>query len=152
MAVSADIYQQVVLQHNKNPKNFKVLEDASDSAMGHNPLCGDKLVLYIKTEGEILTDISFKGEGCAIFKATSSMMTEILKGKSLNQIKVIVKEYELLVKGELDPEQQEHHLEKLRIFSGIYEYPARVKCAILCFRTLQSMLEDDKKEAVISTE
>ena len=136
----------------KLQKNFKVLEDASNSAMGHNPLCGDKLILYIKTKDNILVDIGFKGEGCAIFKATSSMMTETIKGKSIDQIKTVIKEYEMLVQGKLDPEKQTHHLEKLSIFAGISEYPARVKCAILCFRTLESMLENHKKEVVISTE
>ena len=145
-----ELYQQMILSHNKNPKNFRVIDAPSHYSEGHNPLCGDNLNLYlIVDDAGIIQDISFQGSGCAISKSAASMMTEALKGKTEEYANELFEQYHLLVTGKLDPEKDAHKLGKLTIFSGIWEYPARVKCASLSWHTMKAAL-DEKKE--VSTE
>ena len=145
-----ELYQQTILEHNRNPRNFGKLEGATHLAEGYNPLCGDHLWVFVKVNpGGIIEEASFDGSGCAISKASASMMTASLKGKSITDAKVLFGEFHKLVLGELKPDEQPNHLGKLAVFSGIWQYPARVKCASLCWHTLNGALE---KEKTISTE
>ncbi len=145
-----ELYQQVILDHNKKPRNFKVLETANRQQEGYNPLCGDQLVLYLEMDGDVIKDVSFQGSGCAISKASASMMTAAVKGKTREEADVLFDEFHRMVKGELDPEAQPHHLGRLTILSGVREFPARVKCASLSWHTLHAALEG--KAESVSTE
>ena len=145
-----ELYQQTILEHNRNPRNFKKLEGATHVAEGYNPLCGDHLWVYVKVNaGGIIEEAAFEGQGCAISKASASMMTASLKGKSVDQAKELFEEFHKLVIGELKPDEHPNHLEKLAVFSGIWQYPARVKCASLGWHTMHGALQ---KEKSISTE
>ena len=145
-----ELYQQTILEHNRNPRNFRKLEGATHVAEGYNPLCGDHLWIYVKINAEgMIEDAAFEGSGCAISKASASMMTTSLKGKSITEAKVLFGEFHQLVKGELKPDLHPNHLGKLAVFSGIWEYPARVKCASLCWHTMHGALE---KAKTVSTE
>jgi nitrogen fixation NifU-like protein len=145
-----ELYQQTILEHNRNPRNFKKLEGATHVAEGYNPLCGDHLWVYVKVNaGGIIEEAAFEGQGCAISKASASMMTASLKGKSVDQANELFEEFHKLVIGELKPDEHPNHLEKLAVFSGIWQYPARVKCASLGWHTMHGALQ---KEKSISTE
>ena len=144
-----DLYQEVILEHNKNPRNFREIEGADKTADGKNPLCGDALRVYVEMDGDTVKDVSFKGSGCAISKASASMMTQAVKGKSMDEAEVIFDEFHRMVLGELDEDAEENHLGKLKIFAGVREFPARVKCASLSWHTLNAALHD---EEVVSTE
>jgi nitrogen fixation protein NifU and related proteins len=150
MSDLTELYQQVILDHNKKPRNFKVLETANREQEGYNPLCGDQLKLYLEMDGETVKDIAFQGQGCAISKASASMMTSAIKGKTKAEAVTMFEEFHQMVKGELDPEAVENHLGRLKIFAGVREFPARVKCASLSWHTLRAALEG-RPEAV-STE
>ena len=153
MGISAfdlDIYQQMILDHNRSPRNFKVLENPSVSAEGFNPLCGDHLWIFANTgENGELKELSFQGSGCAISKASASMMTVSLQGKTEEEAEEIFKEFRQLITGELAPEQTQH-LGKLKIFAGICRFPSRVKCAGLAWYTLREALK--RGEKLVSTE
>ncbi len=144
-----DLYQEVILDHNKNPRNFRELETATRYADGNNPLCGDALRVYVEMEDELVKDVAFKGSGCAISKASASMMTQVVKGKSKEEAEILFDEFHKMVTGELDIEQDENHLGKLKIFAGVLEFPARVKCASLSWHTLHAALSG---EEAVSTE
>ena len=144
-----DLYQEVILDHNKNPRNFRELETATKTADVNNPLCGDALRVYVEMEDEKVKDVAFKGSGCAISKASASMMTQAVKGKSRAEAEVLFDEFHKMVTGELDAETEETSLGKLKIFAGVLEFPARVKCASLSWHTLHAALND---ETEISTE
>ncbi len=144
-----DLYQEVILDHNKNPRNFREIETATRTADGNNPLCGDALRVYVEMEDDKVKDVAFKGSGCAISKASASMMTQAVKGKSKEEAEVLFDEFHKMVTGELDTETQDNHLGKLKIFAGVLEFPARVKCASLSWHTLHAALEG---EEVVSTE
>jgi nitrogen fixation NifU-like protein len=149
MSELSDLYQEVILEHNKNPRNFREIADADQYADGKNPLCGDALRVYVSLDGDTVTDVAFKGSGCAISKASASMMTQTVKGKTKAEAETIFGEFKAMVTGELDIETQENDLGKLRIFAGVLEFPARVKCASLSWHTLNAAL---KGEDVVSTE
>lgn len=149
MSELSDLYQQVILDHNKNPRNFKKLEAANRTADGHNPLCGDQLTVYMKLEDDKVEDVSFEGSGCAISKAAASMMTQSVKGKTLKEAESLFNEFHQMVTGELDEETTPNSLGKLKIFAGVRDYPARVKCASLSWHTMHAALED---KGVVSTE
>ena len=149
MSELSDLYQEVILEHNKNPRNFREIADADQYADGKNPLCGDALRVYISVDGDTVTDVAFKGSGCAISKASASMMTQAVKGKSKEEASSIFDEFHRMVTGELDIETEENDLGKLKIFSGVLEFPARVKCASLSWHTLIAAL---RGEDVVSTE
>ena len=136
-----ELYQQVILDHNKKPRNFKVLETATRQQEGYNPLCGDQLTLYLEMDGQTIKDVGFQGQGCAISKASASMMTTVVKGKTKAEAECLFDEFHQMVKGELDPDAQENHLGRLKIFAGVREFPARVKCASLSWHTLRAALE-----------
>ena len=141
MSNHQELYQQVILDHNKNPKNFYKMTDFDYKAKGHNPLCGDQLDLFIKVENEIIKEISFEGHGCAISKASASMMTQSLKGMKISQAMELMDLFNQMVKKEKALEEIEP-LGKLKIFSGIWEYPSRVKCAILCWHTFKNAVQN----------
>ena len=144
-----ELYQEVILDHNKNPRNFREMETATNTADGNNPLCGDALRVYVEMEDDTVKDVAFKGSGCAISKASASMMTQTVKGKSKEEAEVLFDEFHKMVTGELDPETDETHLGKLKIFAGVLEFPARVKCASLSWHTLHAALSGEEE---ISTE
>jgi nitrogen fixation NifU-like protein len=149
MSELSDLYQEVILEHNKNPRNFREIEDADQTADGKNPLCGDALRVYVRLDGDTVTDVAFKGSGCAISKASASMMTQAVKGKTKPEAERIFDEFHRMVTGDLDIETDENSLGKLKIFSGVLEFPARVKCASLSWHTLNAALHG---ENVVSTE
>ena len=149
MSELSDLYQEVILEHNKNPRNFREITDADQYADGKNPLCGDALRVYVAMDGDQIADVAFKGSGCAISKASASMMTQAVKGKTREEAEAIFGEFHKMVTGELDIETDDNDLGKLRIFSGVLEFPARVKCASLSWHTLNAALHG---EDVVSTE
>ena len=146
----SELYQQVILDHNRKPRNYRVIENAVRRQEGFNPLCGDQLVLYVDFEGDVIKDVAFQGSGCAISKAAASMMTAAVKGKTQDEAGVLFDEFHRMIKGELDPESTPNHLGHLSIFSGVREFPARVKCASLSWHTLRAALAG--AESSISTE
>jgi len=144
-----DLYQEVILEHNKNPRNFREIADATRTADGNNPLCGDALRVYVEMEDDKVKDVAFKGSGCAISKAAASMMTQAVKGKSKEQAENLFQEFHSMVTGELNEETEDNSLGNLKIFAGVREFPVRVKCATLPWHTLHAALN---KEDQASTE
>ena len=140
MSELSELYQQVILDHNKKPRNFHRLEAANRTAEGMNPLCGDQLSVYLRLEDDVVKDVSFEGSGCAISKASASMMTQSVKGKSRAEVEQLFREFHRMVTGELDEERDANSLGRLRIFAGVREFPARVKCASLSWHTLHAAL------------
>ncbi len=137
------LYQEVILDHSKKPRNYRVLEGADHRAEGYNPLCGDRVTLYLKVQNGKIDELSFQGSGCAISTSSASLLTEILKGKTLDEADALFEKFHALVTGgsklvEVDS------LGKLAVFSGVAEFPIRVKCATLAWHTLRSALRDDK--------
>lgn len=149
MSELSELYQQVILDHNKKPRNFRKLEHANHRAEGYNPLCGDHLTIYLNLEGDAVKEIAFEGSGCAISKAAASMMTQAVKGKSKEQAEHLFTEFHSMVTGELDTENEENSLGNLKIFAGVREFPVRVKCATLPWHTLHAALHN---EELVSTE
>ena len=143
MSELSDLYQEVILEHNKNPRNFREIPNPDKMADGNNPLCGDALRVYLDLEGDTVKDVSFKGSGCAISKASASMMTQVVKGKSKEEAEVLFEEFHQMVTGGLNVETDENHLGKLKIFAGVLEFPARVKCASLSWHTLNAALHGE---------
>jgi nitrogen fixation NifU-like protein len=140
-----ELYQQIILEHNKKPRNFKVLESANAYSLGKNPLCGDQFAVYTKLDDQgNIEDIGFQGDGCAIAKASASLMTNAVKGKSKAEALQMREEFQKLLLGELD-ESQPHHLGRLTILSGVKEYPVRVKCATLAWHTLGAALQGQEE-------
>ena len=144
-----ELYQQVILDHNKQPRNFHTMEDATTEKDGKNPLCGDQLTVYLKMHDGMIEDISFVGQGCAISKASASMMTSELKGKTEAEAEEIFQKFHTLVTDE-DAEIDEDALGKLAVFSGVREFPARVKCASLAWHTVHAALQQQAEP--VSTE
>ncbi|HEY5991109.1 MAG TPA: SUF system NifU family Fe-S cluster assembly protein [Candidatus Udaeobacter sp.] len=145
MSELSELYQQVILDHNKKPRNFHKLETANRFAEGYNPLCGDQLNVYLDLEDERVKDVSFEGSGCAISKASASMMTQAVKGKSKQEAEQLFDEFHRMVTGQLDEESEPNHLGKLTIFAGVREFPVRVKCATLSWHTMHAALKDQGK-------
>ena len=144
MSELSELYQQVILDHNKKPRNYQALEGANRKADGHNPLCGDQLTVYMRLEGDAVRDVSFVGQGCAISKASASMMTQAVKGKTREEAQTLFDEFHRMVTGELDEESEPNHLGRLKIFAGVRDYPARVKCASLSWHTMRAALEGEE--------
>jgi len=140
-----ELYQQVILDHHKRPRNFRKLAHVNRSAEGFNPLCGDKINLYLEVEDGVVKDVGFEGSGCAISTASASMMTESLKGKTEAEARALFEQFHKLVTG--NGEQDASKLGKLAVFSGVRDYPVRVKCAVLCWHTMKAAL-DERKETV----
>ena len=146
-----DLYQEVILDHAKKPRNFRVIEDASAKADGFNPLCGDKATIFLKMDGDQVADVSFKGAGCSISTASASIMTDAVKGKSRAEAEALFDRFHRLVTS--DPskaaENAAPELGKLAVFAGVCEFPARVKCASLAWHTLKAALSG---EGAVTTE
>jgi len=149
MSELSELYQQVILDHNKKPRNFHKLENANHSAEGFNPLCGDHLNVYLDVEDDLVKDVSFEGSGCAISKASASMMTQAVKGKTKAEAEKLFNEFHRMATGQLDEETEPNDLGKLTIFAGVRDFPARVKCATLSWHTMHAALNEQQK---ISTE
>ncbi len=134
----SDLYQQVILDHSKSPRNFRPLPEATCAARGHNPLCGDQVTIYLRVEENVIRDISFQGSGCAISKASASLLTEALKGRPVREVKGLFAQlHALLTTGQ----GENGGLGKLAVFAGVHKFPARVKCAILPWRAVMSAVE-----------
>jgi nitrogen fixation NifU-like protein len=143
-----ELYQSVILDHNKRPRNFREMEDAPRSADGHNPLCGDKLTVYVALDDEDrVCDVAFQGQGCAISTASASLMTEFVKGKSRHEVDQVFERFHELVTSATDEEVSKEGLGKLAVFSGVREYPMRVKCASLAWHTLMAALRETGETA-----
>jgi len=143
MSDFSDLYQDLILDHQKNPRNFGELAGANHHADGYNPLCGDKLSLFLKLDDQgTIQDIHFKGSGCAISKASASMMTVALKGKKTVEAEKMFHEFHDMVMGKIDKAPED--LGKLKVFEGVKEYPARVKCASLAWHTMEAALHNEK--------
>ena len=138
MADLRDLYQEVILEHSKVPRNYRGMAEADHKAEGFNPLCGDRFTVYLHMDGGRIHDISFQGSGCAISKASASMMTQTLKGKTRDEADELFRRFHDLVTGQGNPPETE--MGKLAVFSGVSEFPARVKCATLAWHTLKSAL------------
>ena len=143
-----DLYQEIIVDHNRNPRNFGIIDNADKIIEGFNPLCGDKLKLYLKTEGQNIADISFDGSGCAISVASASLMTDAMKGKSINDAELLFNSCHELITNENGADEKS--LGKLAVLAGVKDFPARVKCATLCWHTLHSAITGDKE--TVSTE
>ena len=150
MSELRELYQEVILEHSKRPRNYRELQGASHKAEGFNPLCGDHYTIYVEMAGDIIQDVGFQGSGCAISKASASMMTQSLKGKTREDAEKLFQEFHKLVTGKTKENGGQSDVGKLAVFSGVSEYPVRVKCATLAWHALQAALAD-KTEAV-STE
>ena len=145
-----ELYQQVILDHNKSPRNFRVIDNATQHAEGYNPLCGDRLDIYLIIEDGIVKDVSFKGEGCAISKASASVMTSLLKGKTKGEAEDLFEKFHDLVTGKLGENPNLDQLGKLAVFAGVQEFPVRVKCASLAWHTMMNALHN--KDEKVTTE
>ena len=144
-----ELYQQVILDHNKNPRNFREMADATSHVDGYNPLCGDHYTVYVKTDGNQIQEVSFTGSGCAISKASASVMSSTVKGKSRDEAERLFETFHRLVTGDTSG-LSAADLGRLAAFSGVSEFPARVKCATLAWHTLKSALEG--KDQKVTTE
>ena len=145
-----ELYQEVILDHNKKPRNYHKLETATRTAEGYNPLCGDKVMIYLIVEDDRVRDISFQGSGCAISMASASMMTEGVKGKTLDEAQTLFERFHRLVTHELPPGSEPPELGKLVAFGGVREFPIRVKCATLPWHTLRAAIEG--RQGLVSSE
>ena len=137
-----ELYQEVILDHNKNPKNYRELDSPSHTAEGYNPLCGDRINLYLKVENDIITDISFQGSGCAISKSSASLMTTELKGKTITEARDLFHSFQKMITNKSDFEDDFDTIGKLAVFAGVRDYPVRIKCAGLAWHTVFSALEN----------
>jgi len=135
------LYQEVILDHSKNPRNFRVMASAEAKGEGYNPLCGDRLTLYVHLNGNVIEDIAFQGSGCAISKASASMMTQALHGKTVEEAEAIFKDFHDMVMTPPGAETVARVPDKLSVFEGVREFPMRVKCATLAWHTLKAALE-----------
>lgn len=130
------LYQDVILEHNRNPRNFGEMADASGSAAGRNPMCGDEVTVWLKVENDRIADVSFVGTGCAISKASASMMTAAVKGKTTGEAKEVFEHFHAMVTGHHDDPAKDPTLGKLKVFSGVARFPTRVKCASLAWHAM----------------
>ena len=138
-----ELYQEVILDHNRRPRNFHVLADANHTAEGYNPLCGDRLTLYLKVQDGVVSDVSFEGAGCAISKASASLMTDAVKGKTVAEAESLFERFHRMVTT--PPEQPVEDLGKLSALAGVREFPVRVKCASLAWHTLKAAMADEQR-------
>jgi len=148
MSELRELYQTVILDHNRKPRNFKRPEDANRQADGHNPLCGDKITVYLTVEGDTVTDVGFQGEGCAISTASASLMTEAIKGRKLAEVEALFEGFHALVTSDPTREPDADGLGKLAVFGGVREFPVRVKCATLAWHTMRNALAESGETAV----
>ena len=145
-----ELYQETILDHHRHPRNFKELEDATHSSEGFNPLCGDRITVYLLVEDNTIREIAFKGSGCAICTASASVMTETLTGKSVEEAEATFGRFHDLVTGDPSETANIEGLGKMAVFNGVREYPVRIKCATLAWHTLKAALAG--KDESVSTE
>lgn len=150
MSELSELYQEVILDHNRRPHNFGVLEGANRTAEGYNPLCGDQLTVYAQVENDVITAVRFRGSGCAISKASASLMTDSVKGKTRAQAESLFQHVHQMLTGGCADEAEASALGKLAVLSGVCEFPSRVKCASLAWHTLNAALKSEG--APVSTE
>ncbi|NOT02461.1 MAG: SUF system NifU family Fe-S cluster assembly protein [Phycisphaerales bacterium] len=139
-----DLYQDLILDHNRRPRNKRLVIDADRKAEGYNPLCGDRVTVYVKVDGDRVVDVAFEGSGCAISTASASLMTESVKGKTLTEAKSLFRRFHGLITGEAEESRDGPGLGKLEVFSGVCKFPARVKCATLAWHTVNAALNDER--------
>ena len=144
-----DLYQEVILDHNRRPHNFRVIDNASAQQQGYNPLCGDRLTLFLTLDGDVITDAAFQGSGCAISKASASLMTDAVKGKSIAEARALFEQFHEMITSE--PGTPAADLGKLSVFAGVRDFPTRVKCASLAWHTMKAAVAHDHDKPV-STE
>lgn len=144
-----DLYQEVILDHNRRPRNFRAIEDPTRTQEGFNPLCGDRLTLYLRLEGERIADLAFQGSGCAISKASASLMTEAVKGRTIDEARELFEKFHQMITS--PPETAPPDLGKLAVLAGVREYPTRIKCASLAWHAMKAALSEQTAGAV-STE
>ena len=143
-----DLYQELILDHGRRPRNFGPLDGATHDAVGHNPLCGDRITVHLRVDGDVVTGVSFEGQGCAISQASASLLTEAVKGRKLGDIASLFRKVTALVTGrDEDVAHEAVELGKLEVFEGVRQYPMRVKCATLAWHTLHNALEGKSAEA-----
>jgi nitrogen fixation NifU-like protein len=138
MSELRDLYQELIVDHNKNPRNYGVLADANRRAEGYNPLCGDKVTVYLHVDGDRIDDVRFEGAGCAISTASASLMTQAVKGKTIAEAEQLFEAFHAMVTGQDTSEETAGRLGKLAVLAGVREYPSRVKCATLAWHTLHN--------------
>ena len=143
MSDLADLYQEVILDHNRRPRNFHPLADASHTAEGYNPLCGDRLTLYLKIKDDTIDDVSFEGAGCAISKASASLMTDAVKGRTTAEARALFERFHRMVTT--PPDQPVEDMGKLSSLAGVREFPVRVKCASLAWHTLKAAFSNERR-------
>lgn len=153
MAANRGLYEQVILEHNKKPRNFRTMEDANHQADGYNPLCGDQFTIFLKlADDDTIEDVSFQGCGCAISKSSASVMTTLLKGKKKKEAEELFVKFHNLVTAPPDAPVNPDDLGRLAVFSGVREFPVRIKCATLAWHTMLSALDQKRPEQPVSTE
>jgi len=150
MSGSRALYEQVILDHNKNPRNFKIIEDADRRIEGFNPLCVDHITIFLKLDGNTITDIGLQGVGCAIAKSSASIMSTVLKGKTIDEAKALFDRFHAMVTSPPDTPLDETSLGKLAVFGGVREFPIRIKCATLAWHALLAAINDNGTQ--VSTE
>ena len=143
------LYQEVIFDHNKSPRNFGKLDPADRQADGHNPLCGDQLTVYLDMDGDVISDLRFQGHGCAISTASASIMTTLIKGKRIQEVEQYFDSFHAMVTGAKVEDSELRDFEKLKVLGGVSEYPSRVKCATLAWHTVKAALAGDE---TVSTE
>ncbi|MBX3042226.1 MAG: SUF system NifU family Fe-S cluster assembly protein [Candidatus Kapabacteria bacterium] len=146
-----ELYQQVILDHNKNPRNFGELKQCTNYAAGHNPLCGDQIDVFAVLDGGVVKDLKFNGSGCAISKASASIMTTLVVGKTIDEAKGLFNEFHKIVTSDMSVQLDTLELGKMAVFCGVREFPARVKCASLAWHTMIQALENSNKVAITET-
>jgi nitrogen fixation NifU-like protein len=144
-----DLYQEVILDHNRRPHNFRVIDNPSAKQEGYNPLCGDRLTLYLTLDGDVIKDVAFQGQGCAISKASASLMTDAVKGKTVAQARDLFEHFHAMITSDTDTEAED--LGKLSVLAGVREYPTRIKCASLAWHTMKAAVAHEG-DAPVSTE
>jgi nitrogen fixation NifU-like protein len=149
MSELSELYQEVILDHNRRPHNFRVIDDATAKQEGFNPLCGDRLTLFIKLEGDVIRDVAFQGTGCAISKASASLMTDALKGKTVPEARALFEEFHNMIMS--NPDTPPADMGKLSVLAGVREFPTRVKCASLAWHTMKAAVAHEA-DGPVSTE
>lgn len=147
MSDLTDLYQEVILDHNKRPRNFGVMPAPDRRALGHNPLCGDRLTLYLKLDGDRISGVSFEGSGCAISKASASLMTDAIKGRTVGEVRDLFTRFQTMITLPLDQDVDAASMGKLAALAGVRTFPVRIKCASLAWHTLKAALDQSQSPA-----
>jgi len=154
MSAINELYQQLILEHNKSPRNFRTIEHADKTVEGYNPLCGDHYTIYLNMKDDRITDASFQGAGCAISKASASMMTSAIKGATVKEVEELFQKFHAVVTGKLGPDPDVEDLGSLGALAGVAEFPARIKCASLAWHAMHSVLHEmnDSSKTVVTSD